>query len=187
MLSQDVTEAQTVDEWLTVVIPGVRDLAESALPTLAGTFGSTLGYVTVGWWISAAAALVSFLDGGKAIMLVFLLLAVLLPFGLALPVSNTCAHCAALRRMIESCRPAGLDEVSEAAASQLAELEKHLEDLSPSGASAGADNQSEATVVDAGTGGSKAPLWLQPWALVSFLVTANSWVYVPEAAPLVRA
>eukprot|EP01047_Picozoa_sp_COSAG01_P066735 COSAG01_NODE_9273_length_2496_cov_2.047559_2_plen_121_part_00 len=105
-----MVDAETVDDWLTVVIPGVRELAETALPTLAGTFGSTLGFQTVGWWVAGAASFASFLDGGKPLMLVFLLLAVLLPFGLALPVSNACAHCAALRRSIESRRPAELGD-----------------------------------------------------------------------------
>jgi hypothetical protein len=93
------------------------------------------------------------------------------------------------------------------AASQLAELERHLHALSPpaaAGAGAGAD---DVTTMGAGAGaeavpegggqpgaasgggggGGGAPMWLKPWALVSFLATANSWVYVPEAAPLVRA
>eukprot|EP01047_Picozoa_sp_COSAG01_P066734 COSAG01_NODE_9273_length_2496_cov_2.047559_1_plen_123_part_00 len=89
------------------------------------------------------------------------------------------------------------------AASQLAELERHLHALSPpatAGAGAGADDVTtmgegggqpgaavaESTAEEA-SGGGGAPMWLKPWALVSFLATANSWVYVPEAAPLVRA
>ena len=41
-LTQDAVEAETVDQWLTLVIPGVRELAEAVLPTLADAAGVVL-------------------------------------------------------------------------------------------------------------------------------------------------